>query len=198
MLNWVFCDHMSTPKIQELVLQGRGRGRPREAAARSYQDALPHGARRGDVALRPRPGRAVGQAARRARGGRSTSRAARRSCTTSRCPVSAEAGTRASAERATRRRRQASPAGAHGVVPHRVRNLKDAIVTGSLRPMERITENEVAARYGPRRTPVREAFRRLEAEGLIQVVPQRGQLRVAAERGRHPRDLPDPHCPSSA
>lgn len=54
--------------------------------------------------------------------------------------------------------------------------LKDAIITGSLRPMERITENKVAASYGLSRTPVREAFRRLEAEGLIQVVPQRGSF----------------------
>ena len=54
--------------------------------------------------------------------------------------------------------------------------LKDAIITGSLRPMDRITENKVAASYGLSRTPVREAFRRLEAEGLIQVVPQRGSF----------------------
>ncbi len=54
--------------------------------------------------------------------------------------------------------------------------LKDAIITGSLRPMERITENKVAASYGLSRTPVREAFRRLEAEGLIQVIPQRGSF----------------------
>jgi len=42
--------------------------------------------------------------------------------------------------------------------------------------MERITENKVAASYGLSRTPVREAFRRLEAEGLIQVIPQRGSF----------------------
>jgi DNA-binding GntR family transcriptional regulator len=55
-------------------------------------------------------------------------------------------------------------------------NLKDAILTGTLRPMERITEHEVAARFGLSRTPVREAFRRLQAEGLILVVPQRGSF----------------------
>jgi DNA-binding GntR family transcriptional regulator len=54
--------------------------------------------------------------------------------------------------------------------------LKDAILTGSLRPLERITENKVAASYGLSRTPVREAFRRLETEGLIQVIPQRGSF----------------------
>jgi DNA-binding GntR family transcriptional regulator len=54
--------------------------------------------------------------------------------------------------------------------------LKDAILAGAIRPMERITENRVAARFGLSRTPVREAFRRLEAEGLILVVPQRGSF----------------------
>ena len=66
MLNWVFMrPHMTMPKIQELVLQGPRRGGPREAAE-DVPGALPDGARRGHVALRPRPGRAVGQAARRA------------------------------------------------------------------------------------------------------------------------------------
>jgi DNA-binding GntR family transcriptional regulator len=55
-------------------------------------------------------------------------------------------------------------------------HLKDAILKGTLRPMERITEHEVAARFGLSRTPVREAFRRLQAEGLILVVPQRGSF----------------------
>jgi DNA-binding GntR family transcriptional regulator len=54
--------------------------------------------------------------------------------------------------------------------------LKDAIITGTLRPLERITENKVAADFGLSRTPVREAFQRLEAEGLIQVVPKRGSF----------------------
>lgn len=52
--------------------------------------------------------------------------------------------------------------------------VRHAILTGALRPKERITENQIAERFGLSRTPVREAFRRLEAEGLIVVVPQRG------------------------
>jgi DNA-binding GntR family transcriptional regulator len=54
--------------------------------------------------------------------------------------------------------------------------LRTAILQGTLPPLERITENQIAARFGLSRTPVREAFRRLEAEGLIQVVPQRGSF----------------------
>ena len=54
--------------------------------------------------------------------------------------------------------------------------LKDAIITGMLRPLERISENKVAADFGLSRTPVRQALQRLEAEGLIQVVPKRGSF----------------------
>jgi DNA-binding GntR family transcriptional regulator len=54
--------------------------------------------------------------------------------------------------------------------------LRSEILHGALQPLARITENQVAARFGISRTPVREAFRRLEAEGLIMVVPQRGSF----------------------
>lgn len=60
--------------------------------------------------------------------------------------------------------------------------IKEAILGGALRPLERISEAEVATRLGLSRTPVREAFGLLAAEGLIVVVPQRGsfvsQLRI--------------------
>jgi DNA-binding GntR family transcriptional regulator len=60
--------------------------------------------------------------------------------------------------------------------------IKEAILGGTLRPMERIAEGDVASRLGLSRTPVREAFGLLAAEGLIVVVPQRGsfvsQLRI--------------------
>src|SRR5262249_57884008 len=60
--------------------------------------------------------------------------------------------------------------------------VRKAILSGALRPMERITEADVASRLGLSRTPVREAFGLLAAEGLIVVVPQRGsfvsQLRI--------------------
>jgi DNA-binding GntR family transcriptional regulator len=60
--------------------------------------------------------------------------------------------------------------------------IKEAILGGALRPLERISEADVATRLGLSRTPVREAFGLLAAEGLIVVVPQRGsfvsQLRI--------------------
>jgi len=46
--------------------------------------------------------------------------------------------------------------------------LRLAIVRGEIKPGERLTEESVALRFNVSRTPVRECFRRLEQEGLIQ------------------------------
>ena len=54
--------------------------------------------------------------------------------------------------------------------------LRDAIVSGELRPGETINESEVEAWANASRTPVREAIDRLAAVGLIDVLPQRGTL----------------------
>ena len=73
--------------------------------------------------------------------------------------------------------RRSSARGGNGARPAGVYDrLKDAIMTGTLRPLERISENKVAADFGLSRTPVRAALQRLEVEGLIQVVPKRGSF----------------------
>jgi DNA-binding GntR family transcriptional regulator len=54
--------------------------------------------------------------------------------------------------------------------------IKEAILSGALRPLERITEEQLAGRLGLSRTPVREAFGLLAAEGLITVVAKRGSF----------------------
>jgi DNA-binding GntR family transcriptional regulator len=54
------------------------------------------------------------------------------------------------------------------------RLIENAIVTLSLQPGARFTEQEIAARLGLGRTPVREALLRLVGEGLVQVFPRRG------------------------
>lgn len=48
------------------------------------------------------------------------------------------------------------------------------ITQGKLQPGTRLGGDAVARDYGVSRTPVREAFRRLEAEGLVSVVPHVG------------------------
>jgi DNA-binding GntR family transcriptional regulator len=54
--------------------------------------------------------------------------------------------------------------------------IKQAILAGALRPLERITEDELAKRLGLSRTPIREAFSVLAAEGLIVIIPKRGSF----------------------
>jgi DNA-binding GntR family transcriptional regulator len=52
--------------------------------------------------------------------------------------------------------------------------LRDAIVRGQLLPGEHLKENEIAAQMSVSRSPVREAFRQLEQEGLIESFPNQG------------------------
>jgi len=53
-------------------------------------------------------------------------------------------------------------------------DIRDRIVSGSLAPGQRIVERELAAELGVSRIPIREAFRMLETEGFVSVVPRRG------------------------
>lgn len=57
--------------------------------------------------------------------------------------------------------------------------IRDAIMSGALKPGEKVAEPELAARFGISRTPIREAFRQLESEGYLTVIPRKGAL-VAA------------------
>ena len=56
--------------------------------------------------------------------------------------------------------------------------LRSAILNGSIRPGERLGEVELSSQFGVSRTPIREALRRLTAEGLVVFQPNRG-ARVA-------------------
>lgn len=52
--------------------------------------------------------------------------------------------------------------------------LRQAILTGELKPGERLMELHLAKRLGVSRTPIREAIRMLELEGLVTMIPRRG------------------------
>ena len=52
--------------------------------------------------------------------------------------------------------------------------LRQAILTGELKPGERLMEIHLANRLGVSRTPIREAIRKLELEGLVTMIPRRG------------------------
>lgn len=52
--------------------------------------------------------------------------------------------------------------------------IEDAIVSGTLKPGDRLEEQSLAEQYGVSRTPVREALRQLQEAGLIEIRPRRG------------------------
>lgn len=51
-----------------------------------------------------------------------------------------------------------------------------AIETGVLRPGDRLRETELATRFGVSRTPIREAIRRLESDGIVEHAPRVGAV----------------------
>lgn len=67
-----------------------------------------------------------------------------------------------------------------GVVPPTVRaihaRLRHELVTMKLPPTTRLSENELALRFGTSRAPVREALIRLADEGFLDILPQRGSF----------------------
>lgn len=54
------------------------------------------------------------------------------------------------------------------------RHLREAIIRGEFLPGERLNEARLTQQFGLSRSPLREAFRILEAEGLVTVQPRRG------------------------
>lgn len=57
-----------------------------------------------------------------------------------------------------------------------IERLRDAVISGRLSPGQRLTERELTESLGVSRTVVREALRQLEAEGLIEVIPNKGPV----------------------
>ena len=66
-------------------------------------------------------------------------------------------------------------------------DLKKDILSGKLRSGQRIVEQDLCDRYDISRTPIREILRRVEAEGLIETIPNRG----AFVKGFTNRDIDD-------
>ena len=56
------------------------------------------------------------------------------------------------------------------------------ILTERMCPGEKLTEHSISENYGVSRTPVREAFKNLEAEGLVEMIPNRGAFVVGLTR----------------
>lgn len=62
--------------------------------------------------------------------------------------------------------------------------LRAAIRDGTLTPGLRLTETDLAARFGVSRTPIRQAIARLEAEGLLTHEPRRGLSVTRPDHGQ--------------
>jgi DNA-binding GntR family transcriptional regulator len=54
------------------------------------------------------------------------------------------------------------------------KHLRHLIISGQFEPGQKLVEEDLAARFKVSRTPVREAIRKLEIEGLVQYQPRRG------------------------
>jgi len=54
--------------------------------------------------------------------------------------------------------------------------IRESILRGTLKPGEKVAEPELAERFGISRTPIREAFRQLESEGYLTVIPRKGAV----------------------
>lgn len=67
--------------------------------------------------------------------------------------------------------------------------LREAILNGDITPGEKITEVEIADQLNVSRTPVREAFRMLELEELINIVPQLGVFIAGVESKKEIDDI---------
>ena len=68
------------------------------------------------------------------------------------------------------------------------KTLRQAILKGELEPGERLMEIQLAERLGVSRTPIREAIRKLELEGLVLMIPRRG-AEVAKISEKNLRDV---------
>ncbi len=60
--------------------------------------------------------------------------------------------------------------------------MREAILGGRLEPGERIVEADIARQMATSRSPVCEAVRKLEHEGLVEYVPRRGTIVVGLSR----------------
>lgn len=76
----------------------------------------------------------------------------------------------------------AGPLEAGSIADRVYRALRDRIISGELAPGIRLHQEALSAELGVSRTPLREALGRLAADGLVELLPNRG-ARVADVRG---------------
>lgn len=68
----------------------------------------------------------------------------------------------------------------HFVIKDKIASvLREEILNGNLKPGQRLNEKELCEKLGVSRTPLREAIRTLEAEGLVEAIPNKGSRVVS-------------------
>ena len=71
--------------------------------------------------------------------------------------------------------------------------LRQAILRGEMEPGERLMEIQLAQKLGVSRTPIREAIRKLELEGLVVMIPRKG-AEVAHITEKDMKDVLEVRC----
>lgn len=71
--------------------------------------------------------------------------------------------------------------------------LRHAILRGEMEPGERLMEIQLSQKLGVSRTPIREAIRKLELEGLVVMIPRKG-AEVAHITEKDMRDVLEVRC----
>lgn len=67
-------------------------------------------------------------------------------------------------------------AAAESLTEKAIRQIQDMIVTFKLEPGQIVSENEISRMLGMGRMPIRDAFKRLESDGLVTVLPKKGVM----------------------
>ena len=62
----------------------------------------------------------------------------------------------------------------HSLGGHVFQKIREGILNGKYKENDELRENTIGKELGVSRTPVREALRQLELEGLVAIVPNRG------------------------
>ena len=66
--------------------------------------------------------------------------------------------------------------------------IRDGILKGEYKENEELRESTIGKKLGVSRTPVREALRQLELEGLVKIVPNKGAY-VTGITGKDVKDI---------
>jgi DNA-binding GntR family transcriptional regulator len=59
--------------------------------------------------------------------------------------------------------------------------LRQAIITGAIRPRERIRVADLERKFGVSHIPIREALRRLQSEGFVEISPRRTTIAAGVD-----------------